>query len=136
MTVWQDKGNAYGLIDADDRMRATGQLYALSRHLTGRIAGTDAPEGLEAVPLVGDGGERSLLLVRTVEAPLELTLPRSDGWRPTGLLRIDADGLRVEADPGDDLTLPGWSVTVLTDADTGLKPGRQELPGQHATFGF
>ena len=148
ITMWQDKGDAYGLIDGDDRMRATGQLYALSRWMVGTRAEAvidgDAAEGdgwlgLQVVPIVRANGGRSLVLINPLEVTVDFDASPEAMSTLTTLMRIDADGLLVEslevADAdADSLDLPGWSVTVLIDAEPDLAPGRHDLPGQHATF--
>ena len=149
ITMWQDKGDAYGLIDGDDRVRATGQLYALSRWMVGTraeavvdgdAAGGDGWLGIQVVPIVRADGGRSLVLINPLEVTVAFDASPEAMSGLTTLMRIDADGLLVEAldTSGDEaagpLDLPGWSVTVLTDRQPGLALGRQDLPGQHVTF--
>ncbi len=148
ITMWQDKGDAYGLIDGDDRMRATGQLYTLSRWMVGTRAevvvdgdavGGDGWLGIQVIPIVRADGGRSLVLINPLEVAVRLDASPESRSGLTTLMRIDADGLLVEVlppavGPGPAVELPGWSVTVLTDRQPGLALGRHDLPGQHVTF--
>lgn len=144
VAVWHAKGNAYGLIDSDDRVRATGQLYLLSPWLRGRIGSATLSGGpamdrhsglaLLAVPVTRDDGGRSLLLVNRSEATVDLTASTDAIQGLDRSVRIDAEGLLVEEVTPGPWRLPGWSVTLVTDAETGLEPGRHDLPGQHVSF--
>ncbi len=149
VTMWHAKGNAYGLIDSEDRLRATGQLYQLGSQMTGRVGSADvqfdsidpAKDGpqLKSIPIRGEAGERSLLLINQHEATVRVRLAsEADAW-PAEYATIDAEGLhRVELEPGSagGLELPGWSVTLLVDRDLNLPRGRTVLPGQHIAFDF
>ena len=144
IAMWHAKGNAYGLIDSDDAMRATGQLFALSPWLRGRIAGVTSAgalgdgmyEGLLAIPVVRDDGGRSVLLLNRSEPTIQLNPESAALSGMTHLARIDADGLLAEAAPLGDLQLPGWSATLLLDTDPGLPAGRSALPGMDAEFNW
>lgn len=142
VAMWHAKGNAYGLIDSDDRMRATGQLYALSPWLTGRIAeaslsnevaSSDGPR-LLAVPVLRADGGQSLLFANQHEAAIHLNIDPQQLASTPYRITIDADGLWVQASEPGQLELPGWSVTLLLDKDPALPLGRTALPGQHVTF--
>ena len=72
--VWHAKGNAYGLIDGDGRVRATGQLFLwANRYAHGETAPltTDAP-GLAAAAVRLPGGGRTLLLANQTDGPVRL----------------------------------------------------------------
>ncbi len=142
VAVWHAKGNAYGLIDGDNRLRAPGLLYRWGhRYLTGPIAAVAVsdPAALEVLPVMLDDGERSVMLVNKREAPIVVRsaaplLPAS-----ARRLAIDADsgGQRGPAPADRPLTLPGWSVTLLTTApDATHEPADSWRPGPEIDLQF
>ncbi|MEM9882950.1 MAG: hypothetical protein AAF800_08545, partial [Planctomycetota bacterium] len=148
LAVWHAKGNAYGLIDEDNHLRATGQLFLLGRPmLTGTLADVadlPASDRLDVLPVTDERGRRSVMLVNLNEAPAVtpgvaalLDRPGPDAPAVT-LHRIDAAGwTAVPADRGGaSLSLPGWSVTVLTEHPAAGRFGTVALPGQHRGFDF
>ena len=147
LAVWHAKGNAYGLIDQDNNLRATGQMFLLGRHhLTGQIAAV-TPLGdnhpFVVLPVSDAAGQRSVLLVNRGEAALILPdasslLGRSEPGSPAATVhRIDAEGWTtltvVDAVPH---RLPGWSVTIITEQPAPGRYGRVGLPGQHLDLSF
>ncbi len=142
ITMWHAKGNAYGLIDSDNRMRSTGQLYALSPWLQGRLATADFAQsaanedvpGIIVVPIVRPEGGRSLLIINQSEATAQVQLPVGTADKLQHLVQIDADGRYVTGLLADDIDLPGWSVALLLDENPGLPSGRTEIEGQNITF--
>ncbi len=144
VAIWHAKGNAYGLIDSDDRLRATGQLYLLGQHLQGVMgaatvhpaaASTEHPDQavqVHVVPVTRGDGTRALMLVNFGEPGVRVAVPES--LRLQHRIAIDAQGLDVAAVDGGRVSLPGWSVTLLLETDPGLPVGRSELPGQHVMF--
>ncbi len=139
---WGFLTSCWGLVASNDDLRATGQLFALSPWLRGRIAGVTSAGaigdgvhgGLLAVPVVRADGGRSVLLLNRSEPTIRLRPESAALVGSTHLARIDTDGLFVaDADP-DGLALPGWSATLLLDVNPGLPAGRTALPGQDAAF--
>jgi xylan 1,4-beta-xylosidase len=123
--IYQAKGDAYGLFDAQNHERPAGRLYKWgAAYLTGRIAShTVGDEALlQVLPIVRPDGVRSLLLVnksnRTVTVPSQAKLMPLQRHEKAALLRVDAAWPKVppKAVPAGDLPLPGYSVTLLTTA--------------------
>ncbi|MEM6391543.1 MAG: glycosyl hydrolase [Planctomycetota bacterium] len=147
LAVWHAKGNAYGLIDESNRLRATGQLFLLGRdHLVGQLAPTtgDSDQPVDAFAVNTANGHRSLLLVNRGEAPARVGKPAELLDRSTppvmGVLhRIDANGWTAEplkTRQGHEITLPGWSVTIISTQPNHSRWGTIILPGQEARFDF
>jgi len=145
LAVWHAKGNAYGLIDEDNRLRAPGQMFLLGReHLVGDLASVDASDDapVEALAVVDADGRRSLMLINTAEAPVKLAsaaalldLPsETDG----SMHRLDHAGWTVSplSTSDDVVSLPGWSITLLTQRPTKARWGTVTLPGQDVEFDF
>ena len=123
VAVWHAKGSAYGLVDADDTVRATGHLYEWgTQFLVGDLMTENSSDqaALEILPIVRANGGRSLLLLckanRSVIVPNGAALL---GEKPTHIRRIDANGLHdaVEMPANGDWTLPGYSLTLITSGD-------------------
>jgi hypothetical protein len=156
--VWHAMGNAYGLVDDDQRRRASGQLYLWANRYahgdvaafsfadsattpTTRPAEHEANPGLAVVPVLLPDGGRTLLLANQTDHPLRLPaaahdllgLASADGVR---ILSITADGGNVADASADLVELPGYSVTFLTDAAGGETFGTIDLPGMHAEHNF
>ena len=148
LTVWHAKGNAYGLIDKDNRLRAPGQLFLLGRHhLTGQIAlmsGLAEDMLLDVLPVTDAQGKRSVMLGNRDEAAGDLgdaaaMLGRSEPGSASvaTLHRIDADGwTTLPTSHPAAATLPGWSVTIITEHPGQGRFGTVQLPGQQQAFDF
>lgn len=123
MTVWHAKGNAYGLIDADNRLRATGRIYQIgSNELIGIVVGSTTHDAtlLEALPVIRADGSRAVLLL--CKADRTVNLPE---WRKAlGIAsnqalqsqRIDAKTMgtvTLTDEPDGSLKIPGYSATLL-----------------------
>jgi hypothetical protein len=129
-------------MDSEDRLRATGALYQLSPWLSGRIAKADlqnasAPEQddhLQIIPLVRTDGGRSLLMINQGEASAQVSASGEAFSSMTSLATIDFEGLHISPFDGEAVSLPGWSVALLTDAQLPWPAGSQPLPGQHVNF--
>ena len=120
VTMWHAKGNAYGLIDADDNLRATGQLYKWSRkYLHGQLieAKSSDDSTLEIIPLQRANNQKTLLLLnkadRAVSVPDALQVLAGQKWHAQ---RIDAAGLTMDFEVPEKgaWSLPGYSLTLLT----------------------
>jgi hypothetical protein len=149
LAVWHAKGNAYGLIDQDNRLRVPGQLFLLGRHhATGQIAavrGLDDPTPLDVLPVSDDRARRTVMLVNRGEAAMTLpdaaTLlgraePGDDSIVAT-LHRLDAEGwTTLPTSHPAAATLPGWSVSFITEHPAPGRFGTVALPGQHQRFDF
>ncbi len=149
LTVWHAKGNAYGLIDQDNNVRAPGQLFLLGRHLlTGQIADVSEFGGtglLDVLAVTDAQGKRSVMLVNRGEAAVVLPdaaalLGRTEPGSPPAngtVHRIDADGWTTlpTAHPAA-RRLPGWSVTIYTEHPAPGRYGTVILPGQSREFDF
>ncbi len=118
VTMWHAKGNAYGLISADDTVRSTGALYTWSKYLWGQVAASTTPDekALEVLPIVRPDGKKSLLVLvkagQSVVIPEASKLLGSEKWTAQ---RIDADGLHesVEVPARGEWSLPGYLLTLL-----------------------
>ncbi len=132
---WHVKDGIYGMLGADNRLRPTGVLYLWSRPLlTGTMAATtsDFADHVEALAIGRDDGSRSLLLMN--KTPRRATLV---GGGAAELLGVNSDtaitrrvidesttasgrAVVVTADTATRLlTLPGYSVTLLTTVPAG-----------------
>ncbi len=121
--VWHAKGNAYGLIDANNKLRATGQLYLWgNQFLVGDLAQSDTADAskFELLPVIHTDGSRALLLLN--KAPASVTIA-ADPVLGAGVSaeslkasRIDATGtsdVTLTPDAAGALTLPGYSATLV-----------------------
>ncbi len=119
--LWQLKGYYYGMIDDDNAIRPAAQLYQWgNRYMVGDIAKSDsADERLEIMPVTRKDGARSVLIInkaaQTIIAPSAAALLPSHAGESVWQQQISATGKGVPAatTPGD-LTLPGYSVTLLS----------------------
>ncbi|HEV7298656.1 MAG TPA: hypothetical protein VGN72_04765 [Tepidisphaeraceae bacterium] len=139
--VWHVKGNAYGLIDAENVERPTSAMFLWGpQHLVGDIAAANvsfatdadaqavanaddaeqspsAPDLVELLPVTGEDGRRALLVIS--KAPRTIVLQSATsllGGAPSTVKRVDADGIhdQVELDADAPLTVPGYSLTLLS----------------------
>ena len=123
VTVWHAKGHAYGLVDGDDTIRMTGRLYQIgSRCLVGAMAdaSVQGDKDIELIAVKRDDGVRSVLLINRAD---HTVVVRGVGkWElgavPPQMARIASEGLSSpqwkQELAGDELRLPGYSVTLLT----------------------
>lgn len=155
-TVWHAMGDAYGLVDGDARMRATGQLYLWANRYahgdvaafgfsddftppTTRPADDEANPGLVVVPIVRADGRRTLMLANTTDGTIRVDAATGDllGVSDLRHLAITATGGTVAELTSDMiLELPGFSVHFVTDAASTESLGEVDLSAQHAKFGF
>ncbi len=155
--VWHAMGNAYGLADAEGRVRATGQLYLwANRYLHGSAAAysispagqspTTRPAamavemGLAVLPIEHADGTRALLIANQTPTAVRIDTPADDLLPNSGnarLLSVTADGGSV-AEVASDLPLvvPGFAVVILTDAAGDAAIGAIDLSAQHLPFKF
>ena len=120
VTMWHAKGNAYGLIDADDNLRLTGQLYQWSsKYLHGQLCAAKSSDesALEIIALQRANNQKTLLLLnkadRSVSVPDALQVLAGQKWN---VQRIDATGTTKDFEVPETgvWTLPGYSLTLLT----------------------
>jgi xylan 1,4-beta-xylosidase len=134
LAMWHLKGNAYGLIAGDGRIRPAGRAYLLGRHeVVGDLAGVRvSPEReLEATAVTRADGTRAVLLLNTGQRPVRLTdaagLIESVAG-PGGevhVVGLDAQGQHEMRVAGDEpVVLPGVSLMLLTAE----RPSRALLP--------
>jgi hypothetical protein len=121
VAVWQSKGHAYGLIDADDTVRATGRLYQIGGALLvgDRVesASTDSAAVEVFAVLNADGGRTVMLINRTDHGVRTSSLAALGEKGDAVVLRIDAAGSGVVAVGADEpLVTPGYSVTVISSS--------------------
>jgi hypothetical protein len=121
VTVWDSRGGAYGLFD--DGVRLTGRLYQLGlRCLVGAMA--DAPvqgdKDMELIAVKRADGIRSVLLINRANHTVIVNGASKLGLSaatPT-MVRIASDGVSLpqwkQELAGDELRLPGYSVTLVT----------------------
>ncbi|BCM91955.1 hypothetical protein IAD21_03833 [Abditibacteriota bacterium] len=121
VTLWTQKGRAYGsLIDDKDQTLPSYTLYQWGpQYLNGKmVSATSGDETLlEILPVIGPGNQKSVLLVN--KADHALILPSAATLLPgkTHISCMSADGLNVDGESkSDGLTLPGYSLTLLTAA--------------------
>ncbi len=125
MAVWHVKGNAYGLIDDKDTLRASGQLYRWGgSYLTGAMMRTTSlNDQVELLAVQRADGARSLLVLNRADHAMALSAPgpllgdapEGQAWR---VLRITAAGGEVAAIASTTkiLQAPGYSMTIVTNA--------------------
>ena len=116
---WHLKGNAYGLIDGDNTPRPPYHLYRWGgQWLTGRLAAhsVDQQNMLEVLPVVQSDGRRALLIANRADQAVNLpSVAQLIGEGDVNMQQINADGiLDSMPTPPDTLTLPGYSVTLIT----------------------
>lgn len=147
LAVWHAKGDAYGLIDGDNRMRNPGKMFLLGRELlVGAIASekVSGSEDVDALAVTSEDGHRSLLILNRGESPVSLPTAQELLGRPDRVSIVthllDADGWTV-AEPVPDqerITLGGWSLMILTEAPSRYNAslGTRQLEGQDVEFSF
>jgi xylan 1,4-beta-xylosidase len=122
--VWHSKGGAYGLIDSDNTVRLTGRLYQMgSRCLVGSMAETSIQweKNVELLAVRRADGIRSVLLINRANHTVILRGAGELGFAAAApaMIRLAADGLTLarwkQELAGDELRLPGYSVTLVTD---------------------
>ena len=116
-TVWHFKGNAYGLIDADDNTRLTMPLYQWGpQHLVGRAAAVscDQPE-LEAIAITSEAGKKSVLLINKANRTMRVADADKLVGPDAAMARVSADVIAplIKTTVGPTLDLPGYSLTLL-----------------------
>ncbi len=134
ITQWHVKGNAYGMIDAQNNRRPPAYLYGWSKQfLTGDIAQSksDDEKLLEILPIVRADGSRALLLMN--KAPRTIKLAQFKALFPNAksAQRIDATTTQkpengpakialndaVLAPEDAFLALPGYSLTLISSTE-------------------
>ena len=120
VTMWHAKGGSYGLIDGDNTLRATGQLYQWSsKYLHGQLVAAKSSDesALEIIALQRANHQKTLLLLnkadRSVALPDVLQVLAGQKWNTQ---RIDATGVTSDfAVPEKGAwILPGYSLTLLS----------------------
>jgi xylan 1,4-beta-xylosidase len=121
--VWHLKGNAYGLMDGGNVMRATGNLYKWTpQYLTGDLyAGSSQTNGLlEVIPIKTNGGKTLLLINKTEK---QVSLPDGELFFGNGktreMLQINEQGFNpVKIAPlNSQILLPRFSTTLIHQPD-------------------
>ena len=124
VTVWHAKGNAYGLIGSDDKIRLTGRLYQIGANCLVGSMGESIVEGeknLEIIAVKRSDGVRSVLLVNRADHTVVVSGAGKLGLAAItpSLVRIAVDGVSVlpysKEMKSDTMQLPGYSVTLLSD---------------------
>ncbi len=116
--VWHLKGHAYGLIDADDKVRTTGQLYLLGRkYLVGEtVVATSDNADVEPWAVRMADGRRAVLLTNKSDHTADVTLPVL-GATVEAAFRLDADGMApltpAEAVHDGRVEVPGFGLVLL-----------------------
>ncbi len=120
VTMWHVKGGSYGLINGDNTLRATGQLYQWSsKYLHGQLveANSSDEDALEVIALQRADNQKTLLLLnkaeRSVTLPNALQVLAGQKWDTQ---RIDATGTTsgFQVPEKGVWTLPGYSLTLLS----------------------
>ncbi len=138
VTVWHNKGNAYGLIDANNNMRATGILYSWgNRYLTGNrptIVEQPGNDKIEVIATQNTNGNQSVLLINKQATSVSISVSS---------LAIPGESLRVLVIDeqsympypisivNDIIELAPMSATLVTNAPVSdiVKPSKPELSG-------
>jgi len=121
-TVWHVKGNAYGIIDGENKPRPTAAMFEWGpKWMVGNMikATVDDKNSIELLPIETPGGGRSLLVI--CKANHSVRLPPAGqllGDTPTNVMRVDADGViaSLVVDSAAPLIVPGYSLTLLTNS--------------------
>jgi hypothetical protein len=137
IALWHNKGNAYGLINNNNEMRATGILYSWgTRYLAGdRAAIVTGPsrDKLEVIPVLNHTNDSSVLLLN--KSSLETKIP-FNSLSISGSKRIlTLDHHSYYPYPihvvDDTLTLPPMAATLVTTqpAAENMPPSKPEISG-------
>lgn len=121
--VWHVKGNAYGILDADNHPRLTAPLYHWGlRHLVGDVATVRTSPALEVLAVTRADGGRAVLIANVTDHRVDV--PALAVWfgvapgTTTHAARVDSTGVWTLADPGATgvMQLPGYSLTLISTA--------------------
>ncbi len=135
--VWHNKGNAYGLIDSNDNLRATGLLYKWgTRYLSGnRPLTTQSPSRnkLETIAIQNQLDDRSVLLINKSSLSTIIPFDSLGLNAETRILTIDKHSFYaypISVKEGK-LELPPMSLVLVTtqQADENIPPQTPELSG-------
>ncbi len=119
VTIWHARNGIYGLIDHDNTIRPSGYLYQWGiPYLVGRIADTKIGDekNVDCLPIVAKNGKSVLLMNKS---PRPVLVPGggkllSAEKQSVRVLRINNKGLSSLKELPSDITLPGYSVTMIT----------------------
>ncbi len=120
VAVWHNKGNAYGLINSKNEMRATGILYSWgNRYLAGnRVTLTDAPSRnkVEVIPILNHAKDSSILLLNKSSLQTKIPFEHLNIEGSHRILVLDHNSyypypIYIQ---NDTLMLPPMSATLLT----------------------
>ena len=137
VAVWHNKGNAYGLINSKNEMRATGIMYSWgNRYLAGeRVAVTDAPSRnkVEVIPVLNHSNDSSILFLNKSYLATQIPFDSLKMSKNIRILTLDESSyyaypLNIE---NDTLTLPPMSATLVTTqpASEDISPAKPGLSG-------
>ena len=127
VTIWHAKGNAYGLVGSDDSIRLKGRFYQIgSRCLVGSVfeSAISGDKNLEAFAVKRADGVRSVLLINRADHTIALPRTGKLGLSVSypSVMCISADGFAAPSIGNelinDILSLPGYSVTLMTEDQT------------------
>lgn len=115
--VWHLKGHSYGLIDDNNAIRATGQLYLWgNKYLTGSVKKyTSNNQQIEAIPIVNDNGSKAILLINKSIQPIDFIVKSSLGIHPTIIQQINANWKEISVIDSNKFILLPYSLTILIE---------------------
>lgn len=120
--VWHLKGFAYGLINDQNTLRTTGQLYLWgNHHLTGTMADAHCSDpDIVVWPVRKSDNSRSVLLInKAASERLVSGLTKFCGFNPAQIEQLNETGFNttiVDVETKN-LYLPAYSLTLLKETD-------------------
>jgi hypothetical protein len=119
--VWHLKGNAYGLLDKDDKPRLTLPLYQWAQtDLVGKLIETTSsnPDLLEIMAVQRENGLRSVLLISKADhtlgvSDLRAMIPNARNLHLAQLTHAGPTDFAPLAGPV--VSLPGYSLTLIVE---------------------
>lgn len=115
--VWHLKGHSYGLIDDNNIIRATGQLYLWgNEYLTGSVKKyVSDNQQIEVIPVVNDNGRKAILLINKSIQSVDFTVKPGLGIRPALVMQINADWKEPLTISSNQMVLLPYSLTIIVE---------------------